>query len=98
MQRFNIFLGIELILNKENHFAPNIVYSKFSPKQAPYILTKPLYGSQKKKVKNTDGLTITIELVPNYELKSLLLSFGENVKIISPLWLDEELKRKTYPK
>ena len=64
----------------------------FSPKSAPYVITKPLHGSQKIKSKTSEGLIITISVIPNYELKSLLLSFGNQVKILSPDFLKEELQ------
>lgn len=55
----------------------------FSPSQAPYVITKPIHPTQKSK--NTeDGLEVTINVVPNYELEKLILSFGETVKVLSP--------------
>jgi predicted DNA-binding transcriptional regulator YafY len=60
----------------------------FSPNQAPYIITKPIHPSQK--IKNSeDGLEVTINVVPNYELEKLILSFGESVKVISPKYFQE---------
>jgi hypothetical protein len=46
---------------------------------APYILSKPLHGSQKVKSKDAKGLVIGIEVIPNYELESWILAFGEKV-------------------
>jgi predicted DNA-binding transcriptional regulator YafY len=43
-----------------------------------------------------NGLTITIEVIPNYELKSLLLSFGKELKVLSPEWLHKELLEMSY--
>lgn len=50
----------------------------------PYILTKPLHGSQKKIESNDKGLIIQIEVIPNHELKQLLLSYGDGLEILSP--------------
>ena len=50
----------------------------------PYILTKPLHGSQKKIESNHKGLIIQIEVIPNHELKQLLLSYGDGLEILSP--------------
>ncbi len=74
-----------------------IIELHFSPKQYPYVLTKPLHHSQKKKILDENGLTITIEVIPNYELKSQLLSFGKEVKVISPLWLKNEIIEMASP-
>ncbi len=71
-----------------------LITLEFVPEKAPYILTKPLHGSQKVKRNDENGLLITIEVIPTYELKSLLLSFGNEVKIISPLWLQKEIREK----
>lgn len=56
----------------------------FSKKQAPYILTKPLHGTQKKKTFDDTGLVVTIDVIPNVELEHLILRHGENCKVIEP--------------
>ncbi len=66
-------------ITKSKNVSTELIELWFSPKQAPYILTKPLHGSQKKKSYDETGLTVTIEVVPNHELKSLILSFGKEV-------------------
>lgn len=61
---------------------------------APYIKTKPLHGSQKS-VSETDGnFRFTIEVVPNYELEKMLLSFGEELTIIAPPDFKEKVKKR----
>jgi len=82
-------------ITKEKEKKPEIIKLRFMPQKAPYILTKPIHGSQKKKSLDNTGLTITIEVIPNYELKSLLLSFGNEVEVVSPDWLKQELKEMT---
>ena len=59
---------------------------------APYIMTKPLHGSQKKLESNANGLIIQIEVIPNHELKQLLLSYGDGLVVISPKTYRNELK------
>lgn len=50
----------------------------------PYIKTKPLHGSQKVyEFDDTYGI-VSIEVIPNYELESLLLSFGEKLVVLEP--------------
>ncbi len=70
----------------------------FTTSQAPYIITKPLHNSQKPPIFHEDGsLTIRLNLIPNYELETLLLGFGENVEVLKPMDLrnkiNERLKR-----
>lgn len=80
----------------ENYFADMIGVTKkdgineielklwISPEQAPYIISKPLHQTQKKGTNTEAGLEIKINVIPNVELEKLILSFGEQVKVISP--------------
>lgn len=63
----------------------------FTPDLAPYILTKPLHGSQKKKKFDDKGLIIHLELIPNYELERLILSFGERAEVLEPISLKNRI-------
>lgn len=58
---------------------------QFSPSSAPYVISKPLHHSQKKISYDNGVLIISIEVIPNYELESLILSFGERVEVLEPL-------------
>ncbi len=60
---------------------------------APYILTKPLHGSQKKIESNDKGLIIQIEVIPNHELNQLLLSYGAGLEVISPNSFRTQLRK-----
>ncbi len=58
-----------------------------SPNIIPYIKSKPLHGSQKI---NENILTLHLKL--NFEFEGLILSYGENMKVLEPLSLQEKLK------
>ncbi|SDE54799.1 helix-turn-helix transcriptional regulator [Riemerella columbipharyngis] len=60
---------------------------RLSPEILPYVQSKPLHGSQKVK----DSI-LHLEVKINYELKSLILSFGEAMTVLSPPKLVEEIK------
>ena len=66
----------------------------FTPNLAPYILTKPLHGSQRKIRQDETGLVIQLEVVSNYELEQLILSYGEYVKVLGPDSLLEKIKER----
>ncbi|QXV66319.1 WYL domain-containing protein [Mucilaginibacter sp. 21P] len=66
---------------------------KFNEPTLPYILSKPLHGSQKT-VKAKDEMLISIEVMHNFELESVLLSFGDRVKIISPQHLQDKINQR----
>jgi len=66
----------------------------FTNEEAPYVLTKPIHGSQKKKKHDENGLTLTIEVIPNIEFEKLILSFGDKVKVIGPKKISDLFKSK----
>lgn len=66
---------------------------KFTPEVAPYIITKPLHPSQKHKNDPT-GLEVKIKVIPNFELERLILSFGEQVKVIFPQDFKERISER----
>ena len=66
---------------------------KFSPDVAPYVITKPIHPSQKHKNDST-GLKVRIKVIPNFELERLVLSFGEQVKVISPQNFKERISQR----
>lgn len=65
----------------------------FTPSLAPYIVTKPIHSSQIDK-QVEDGLLVKIEVIPNYELEQLILSYGEGVKVLSPDYLIQKIKSR----
>ncbi|TXF74981.1 helix-turn-helix transcriptional regulator [Chryseobacterium sp.] len=55
----------------------------------PYIKSKPVHGSQQVKEN-----ILLLEVKLNYELQSLILSYGENMKVLEPLELVEIIKNR----
>ncbi len=68
------------------------VILSFTPTQGKYIKSLPLHKSQKILVDNNKELRISISVIPNYELKQLILMHGNTVKVIEPKWLADEIK------
>ena len=87
---FDDIIGVTKPTNTE----PQIVKLKFSERRINYVLTKPLHGTQKADKSDESGLTIQIEVIPNPELYQLILSFGEDVKVVSPEEVKMEIKEK----
>jgi predicted DNA-binding transcriptional regulator YafY len=65
---------------------------QFSPKIAPYVITKPIHPSQRHKNEPT-GLEVRIKVIPNFELERLILSYGEQVKVVSPQDFKERISQ-----
>lgn len=81
-------------VTKKDGDEPETVHLVFAYEQAPYVETKPLHASQKHKYLEDGSLDVRIEVEINYELETLILSFGEKVKIVSPINLKDHLAHR----
>lgn len=82
---FDDIIGVtDIVTNK-----PITVKIEVSEESLPYIKTKPLHGSQK-----ITGNILTLHVKHNYELETLLLSYGERIKVLEPENLVEALKER----
>ena len=93
---FDEIIGVTRPFNKKLE----VVKLLFTPEQAPYVQTKPLHGLQRNK-ETEDGLLVTLEVIPNYELERLILSYGSGVRVIEPKELKEKIElelKKTLSK
>lgn len=62
--------------------------------RAQYVQTKPLHGTQKELGNKNEGTLFSIDVIPNKELETLLLSFGEDLYVISPDSFKEIMKER----
>lgn len=60
----------------------------------PYIASKPIHHSQELVKEDEDSKVISLQLIPNYELEQLVLSYGSGIKVLSPEPLREKIKEK----
>jgi predicted DNA-binding transcriptional regulator YafY len=81
---FSNLIGVSI--SKNSVIQP--IEIKVKSELVPYIITKPLHKNQEviKKYANGDIL-IKIDLIINYELKSLILSYGSGMVVRKPLLL-----------
>ena len=87
------------------HYFDNIIGVTFNTKmevqkvkiwvvkdQLPYILSKPIHNSQAVIEDREDGsAVISIDVIPNFELMQLLLSYGDHIEVLSPEHLRQEI-------
>ncbi len=59
----------------------------------PYIKTKPLHPSQVSMFQNNENYVI-LKVIPNYELESLLLSYGESIQVLEPASFVEKMRMR----
>ena len=56
--------------------------------------SKPLHGSQKSKWLDDKTLEVNLDLIINYELERLILSYADSVKVILPKNLEMHIKKR----
>ena len=61
---------------------------------APYIRTKPIHESQSPLREDNGGFRFYIKVIPNVELESIILSFGDAIKVLEPEELKEKIKHR----
>jgi len=87
---FDDMIGVTKPIDKE----PEIVVLHFKGRTGNYIETKPLHGSQKAKWINQNTLEIRLNIIINYELERLILSYADNVVIVQPTNLATAIKNR----
>lgn len=66
---------------------------KFTEEAKPYVLNKPLHHSQRVLSESKDGsLTVELQVWITIELVQAILSYGGNVKVLSPKSLVKQVK------
>ena len=85
---FSDVVGVTIPTNKD----VVRVKLKFSEKRYPYIISKPLHESMRKV--DNDNHIVAIDVIPNRELESLILSFGDDVEVLEPLEFREQIANK----
>lgn len=79
-------------ITSPNNLKPQHIKLSFDPYQGKYIKTLPLHNTQQILVDNDDELQISLKLCVTHDLIMELLSFGDNMKVISPNSLIKKIK------
>jgi predicted DNA-binding transcriptional regulator YafY len=87
---FDDMIGV----TKPSDAALEKVVLHFKGRTGNYMETKPLHGSQKSKWIDSSTLEVTLEIIINYELERLVLSYADSVCVIQPLSLAEATKNR----
>jgi predicted DNA-binding transcriptional regulator YafY len=74
--------------------SPEKIILHFYGKTGKYMETKPIHGSQKSNWINNDTLELKLNLIINYELERLILSYADTVKVIYPLELEKRIQER----
>jgi predicted DNA-binding transcriptional regulator YafY len=74
---------------------PQEVVLWFSKTMANYIKSMPIHISQViNEYKGNGDILVTLNLVPTFELNSLIFSYGKHVELIKPQWLRKEIEKE----
>lgn len=87
---FEDIIGVTL----SNEGVVQSIILKVSNLLFPYIQTKPIHGSQKVKEQGASHTIVSLDLIPNYELESLILSYGEGLEVLQPKSFREKIKNR----
>jgi len=90
MEEFNHSFGI---INGTNEQPEKIILS-FTPNEGRYVKSLPLHHSQQLVVENGKEIQFSYILVPTYDFMMELLSYGNQVKVIEPKSLRNNIKKK----
>ncbi|MDZ7772204.1 MAG: WYL domain-containing protein [Balneolaceae bacterium] len=63
---------------------PEEIVLKFYYPQSEYVLSKPIHESQEVVERGEDTVTVRLFVRINYELKALVRSYGDRVKVVRP--------------
>lgn len=85
---FNNLIGVSVPENAK----PEKVKIKVYKQAVPYILSKPIHLNQEVEKRFKDGsILVKLNLIVNYELKSVLLSYGAGVSVRTPKSLRDSM-------
>ena len=87
---FEDIIGVTKPINAETEK----VVLHFKGRTGNYMETKPLHGSQKPKWIDNNTLEITLDIIINYELERLILSYADSVAVLQPTTLANAIKSR----
>lgn len=81
------------IINGTNEEATEIILS-FTPEQGRYIESLPLHHSQSLLSKSEEEIRFRYYIRPTYDFRMEILSYGDQVKVIAPKSLQDQIKEQ----
>ncbi|MCL4281829.1 MAG: WYL domain-containing protein [Flavobacteriales bacterium] len=72
---------------------PERIVLLFNATQAQYIEALPLHPSQQVEQKDKNGTVISLFVMPNFELRQIILSMGASVRVLEPMHLAKAIRQ-----
>ena len=67
---------------------------KLSASQANYLRSLPIHSTQKEIERSSEYSIFKMHLCPEFDFQMEVLSMGEDIEVLEPLWLREEIACK----
>ena len=87
---FKDIVGVSLRFNVPCQHIVFKVYSSI----APYIETKPIHCSQRIEERTEEYIVFSIDLIPNYEFETLMMTYADKCEILEPKSLRVQLSNR----
>ena len=91
---YNVEKEFQHAFGVETYEAAEKVVLEFSKQQGNYIKTFPLHESQRIVEENEDSVILEIFIHTTNDIKMELLKYGNDVKVLSPISLQNEIKNR----
>ena len=91
---YNVETEFQHAFGVETYEAAEKVVLEFSKQQGNYIKTFPLHESQRIVEENEDSVILEIFIHTTNDIKMELLKYGSDVKVLSPISLQNEIKNR----
>lgn len=91
---YNVEKEFQHAFGVETYEAAEKVILEFSKQQGNYIKTFPLHESQRIVEETEDTVILEIFIHTTNDIKMELLKYGSDVKVLSPISLQEEIKKR----
>lgn len=84
---FENIVGLTYSVNKMEE-----IILALTPLQGKYVKSSPLHKSQQILEDTDKEFILKLKLIPNYEFKQRIMMMGEQVKVLKPDWLAEDVR------
>lgn len=71
---------------------PERIVLRFNAMQARYVKALPIHASQQVEQEDVDGATISLYVMANFELRQIILSLGDAVRVLEPKYMAKQIK------
>lgn len=87
------FFKHSLGITVDHQLKPTEIELKVAANAAQYLKSQSLHPSQEILKEDEEFMLVKIEVIPTYEFYALILSHGDQIQIMKPKWIRDEMRR-----